>query len=74
MYDIQNDLFCILPHAMERFSIPCYDLKYFSKHLNEFVYDGDVALFNYEMHQLMQHKTFFHNLQYRWLDKQGKPI
>lgn len=50
------------------------DLKHFSKHQNEFVYDGDVALFNNEMHQLMQHKTFFHNLQYRWLDKQGKPI
>ena len=54
MYDIQNDLFCISPHAMERFSIPCYDLKHFSKHQNEFVYDGDVALFNYEIHQLMQ--------------------
>ena len=54
VYDIQNDLFCISPHAMERFSIPCYDLKHFYKHQNEFVYDGDVALFNYEIHQLMQ--------------------
>ena len=74
VYDIPDDVYCISPHALERFSIPQSQFQDVLKTHQDFVYHHDLQMLQDDLSQMIDGKKDYHNLQYRWLDKTGKPI
>ena len=74
VYDILDDVYCISPHALERFSIPQSQFQDVLKTHQDFVYHHDLQMLQDDLSQMIDGKKDYHNLQYRWLDKTGKPI
>ncbi len=72
--DIKNDWYYISPNAMERFDIPVNPFSQVTKELCRVTYPGDVQLLMDDFDRLLRKEKDFHNLQYRWLDKSGKPV
>jgi len=72
--DIDKDTYFISPHAIERFNIPSYEFSNSLPAHKSFVYENDLEMLLSDMNKMVSGKKDFHNLQYRWLDKNGIPI
>ena len=70
--DLDKDIYFISPHAMKRFNIPSYEFSNSLPAHKKFVYEDDLLLS--DMNKLVSGKKNFHNLQYRWIGKDGIPI
>ncbi len=72
--DIPNDYYCISDDAVGRFMLPasCFDNA--SMRLNNLVYPEDRQLLSADLDRIANHGQRFHNLQYRWMGKNGKPL
>ena len=71
--DMKNDSYCISENAVERFDIPGACLENASVELMKFTYPDDRAALNEDIRQLSAKEKIFHNMQYRWLDLEGRP-
>lgn len=74
VYDLIDDYYVISEHAVERFILPedkFYDAA--AKH-KEFVYEDDYEMLSKELQDIKDGKKVFHNMKYRWLDKNHNPI
>ena len=74
LYDMQDDYYCISPNALERFPIPATQFENVEENHAKFVYSMDFPLLLASMSRLRDNKETFHNLEYRWIDKSGKPV
>ena len=74
VYDLKEDYYRISSHATERFFMETDHFFDAEKEHMRFVYEEDVPLLAEELRQVKSGTLLFHNLHYRWLDKQGKPI
>lgn len=74
IYDMKNDLYCISPTALERFRIPSGCFSGVTETLKNFVYPEDFGALEEDIAKIQKKETKFHNLQYRWLNKEGSPI
>lgn len=72
--DIQNDWLYMSPNALERFNIPQNPFNNTSENLAKMTHPDDVKLLLDDIDQLINGKKDFHNLQYRWIDKEGGPV
>lgn len=72
--DIKNDFYCISPSALERFPIPASRFDDAGRTLKKFVYPGDYEALDEDLRQITNKEKDFHNLQYRWIDQEGKAI
>lgn len=72
--DLQNDYYCISSNAVKRFKLPASQFDNAGVHLNELVYPGDRQLLNADLDRINHNGQCFHNLQYRWLGRNDKPI
>ena len=72
--DIRNDSYSISESAVERFNIPGAEFNNAAEELLKFTYIEDRLNIHEEMMQIARKEKEFHNLQYRWLDRQGHPI
>ena len=72
--DINNDCFCISENAVERFDISENQFCQVTENLKKLTYPDDAELILKDLDQIENHGKLFHNLQYRWKDKEGKPI
>lgn len=72
--DLKNDTYCISESAAERFMIPSNCFTDASQFFKKVVYSPDYAELNTDLEQIQNKEKDFHNLQYRWLDKEGNPI
>jgi len=72
--DMQNDFYCISENAVERFELPASQFDDAGKHLNNLVYPDDRQLLNADLDRIVNEGQRFHNLQYRWMGKNGKPL
>lgn len=72
--DIKNDYYYASPNAMDRFDIPENPFSNVTENLLRMTHPDDVELLLDDMNQLLSGKKDFHNLQYRWMDKEGKPV
>ena len=72
--DMKNDCYCISENAVERFDIPSSRFDHVSENLQKLTYPDDLALLMADLDQIEHHGKLFHNLQYRWRDREGKPI
>lgn len=72
--DLDKDIYFISPHAMKRFNIPSYEFSDSLPAHKKFVYEDDLEMLLSDMNQLVSGKKNFHDLQYRWIGKDGIPI
>lgn len=74
VYDLQNDYYYISPSAAQRFALPASEFNDVVKNHELFVHPDDIAELKKDLDMITQGKKEFHNLQYRWLSKDKKPI
>ncbi|MDE7446467.1 MAG: GGDEF and EAL domain-containing protein [Lachnospiraceae bacterium] len=72
--DFRNDFYYISPNAIERFNLSENQFYNVNIKLKELVYPADFELLLKDMEQLLNKEKDFHNLQYRWMDKNGEPV
>ncbi len=72
--DMQNDYYCISGDAVERFILPASQFDHAGEVLGRLVYPEDAELLNSDLERISHHGQRFHNLQYRWIGRSGKPI
>ncbi len=72
--DFKNDYYYISPNAMERFEILENPFPDVTENLIRMIHPDDVELLLDDIDQLVRGEKDFHNLQYRWMDKEGKPV
>ena len=60
--------------AVERFMIPSDDFYLTDEVLSQQVYHKDLALIRSELDDVIQNRTRTHDLEYRWMDREGKPV
>lgn len=72
--DVKNDYYYVSPNAMDRFDIPVNPFSNVIENLVRMTHPDDVKLLMDDIEQLMNREKDFHNLQYRWMDKEGKPV
>lgn len=74
IYDMQNDIYCISPGAVERFLIPGAQFNNVNETLNKLVYPADWSVLTEDLRQIQNNEKNFHNLEYRWLNREGKAV
>lgn len=74
IYDLQNDYYCISQKATERFDLKETEFHQVLDHHAEFVYPDDLELIVEDVNQILSGEKDFHNLQYRWMGKDHKPV
>lgn len=72
--DFKRDYYQISPSATGRFLLSSDHFENVMEEHLKFVYPEDAELLTVELKLLSEGKKTFHNLHYRWLDKQRKPI
>ena len=74
VFDLQKDCYKISKHATERFLLPGDNFDDAAKAHHTFVYSEDQSRLDDEFRRIMSGEIVFHNMQYRWLDRAGKPV
>lgn len=74
IYDLKQDYYCISSHATERFYLETDHFYEAEKNFEKFVYEKDLPLLTEDCQRIRSGTILFHNLHYRWLDKEGNPI
>ena len=72
--DFENDVYFISANALERFPIEEQEFHNVFETLTKFVYPSDVQILQDDLTQVVNRERDFHNIQYRWLDKEGNAI
>ena len=74
VYDLEQDRYYIAEQALSRFKLPG---SLFDDALNthrKVVYPEDIAILTEDLQALMEGKQLEHNMEYRWLGRDGSPI
>lgn len=74
IYDFINDEYCISSSAMDRFKVPDKKFTNTAEVFKEFVHPEDLPVLMEELRMAQEGKVDFHNLEYRWLDRDGNAI
>lgn len=72
--DLQKDYYCISEDAVKRFLLSDSWFDHAGERLNDLVYPEDREFLNADLERINHQGQNVHNLQYRWLGKDGKPI
>lgn len=73
-YDLRGDCYCISSNALERFPLEKNCFHNVTKELEKLVYPADFPALNEEIGQIRQGERHFHNMQYRWVNQEGKAV
>lgn len=74
VYDYKNDYYYISPDAAKRFLLPSHQFTDVLAAFAQFVYPLDLDLLKSDLNETFEGRKPFHNLQYRWMTKDGKPV
>lgn len=74
VYDIKHDTYYITEGATERFAIPGSTFHNVLEQHMTFVYPDDIPALKADLTALINGEKTEHNLNYRWLSKDGSPI
>lgn len=72
--DLQADTYRISPSALERFAIPCGFFGNAHNRCMSFIYKEDRSMITDQLRHIGEGKIKNHDMNYRWLDKKGKPV
>ena len=73
-YDISQDKYHISEKALERFDIPANEFSNVVETHKSFVYEEDSDLLVTDLKKLADGEKDLHNIEYRWVGKDGNPI
>lgn len=74
VYDIPHDVYYINELAMDRFMLPSNIFHDVSNKHKLFVYSDDYPMLMEDLSQLTSGQKNDHNLEYRWIGRDGNPI
>lgn len=74
LFDIENDFYSLSPNVVERFCVPSCEFHNVKDALSQFVYAEDIPLLQADIDEIMTTDRTSHDLLYRWLSTDGKPI
>lgn len=74
VYDLTNDYYTISKKALNRFKLNECTFANASNELSKVVYEADYPMLSKNLSGLMDGSCEVHDLEYRWLDKEGKPV
>lgn len=74
VYDLINDFYHISPHAVDRFHMDFHTFHDVVANHAKFVYPEDINLLQDDLNAMKLGFKDGHNLQYRWMDKNGDPV
>ena len=74
VFDLQKDFYKISKHATDRFLLPGETFDNAAKEHHTFVYTEDQPRLDEEFNRIMKGEIVFHNMHYRWLDREGHPV
>lgn len=72
--DFRTDFYYIASHALQRFSLESNAFHDVIENHKKFVYKEDYGLLQAEIEDLLNTDRNMHNLEYRWLDINEKPV
>ena len=72
--DLQNDYYCISGNAAVRFLLPGAEFTNVAENLRTVIYPEDTLLVLEDVRLLREGKKQSHDIQYRWLDRQHRPV
>lgn len=73
-YDIAQDLYYISDEVLNRFAIPMNLFSDVVETHRMFVHKDDIDFLIEDLQKLIQGEKDEHNIEYRWISKEGKPI
>ncbi|WP_407426721.1 EAL domain-containing protein [Treponema sp.] len=74
IFDLSNDTFFISPYARKLFDLPEEKIENAIQQIQKIVYKEDQASFRAEIDLVSTGKKSDHNLDYRWVNRNGKPV
>ncbi len=74
IYDLQKDYYCISSSALERFMVPDKQFGGATEVFGNLVYPEDQGSLFEDLTAAKNGERNFHNLEYRWLDREGNPV
>ncbi len=74
IFDIERDLYYISKKSMERFAIPTHMFSDTANVFRTFVHKDDIDWLLEDLGKLAAGEKDSHNLDYRWIGKDGSPI
>ena len=74
IFDLRADTYYISPDALKTFDLPASRFDNASEHILSIVYPDDKAVLATDLEQIRTGGKDLHNLEYRWLNKNAKPI
>lgn len=72
--DFEDDYYYISPSAMAKFPLKSNAFHNIIKGHELFVYPKDLPMLQEDLESVLKGNKNSHNLRYRWIDKQGRPI
>lgn len=72
IYDMTKDFYRISVSALEFYDLPGYRFYNASEHILNVVHPDDKAMLIADLNLIKEGKSTTHDLEYRWIDKQGK--
>lgn len=73
-YDVQTDRYFISPEAVKRFRISSNEIIGLNNSLRDIVHEDDYDALVADLNNTIDGVQAVHNMQYRWLDKQGNSV
>ena len=74
VYDMDTDTYCISEQAVDRFMLPGAKFNHLSEVAKIFTHPDDIEMLNEDLALINAGKKDYHNLEYRWLGRDGSPI
>ena len=72
IYDMLNDHYTISKRALDTYNLPGESFNNVSETLLSIVHPDDREMLADDLNQIMDGKKDYHNLEYRWMDREGK--
>lgn len=72
MFDLKRDYYRASKGILERFDLPDYRFNNASFHIGKVVHPEDRDLLTADIERLIAGESVKHNLEYRWIDRDGK--
>lgn len=72
--NLREDFFVISESAADTFLLPGHEFANACKVFDSVVYPGDVELLQDDLAVIREGRSNVHNMEYRWLGKDGRPI
>lgn len=74
VYDVATDRYTISKSALERFNLPDREFSEVVEAHKAFTHPDDVNMLVEDLNRMVSGQQDFHNLEYRWIGKDGEPI